>query len=191
MQRDPVTKKKKRETHQSDKEVASSPSSADIFGFHLLPPHWCPSSPQHLLYSESSLRTEKRQLKKKQGILTSVDNSHRNASGQKLASSPAPHGPPHGPHFTFIGYQGTLSCSQFFICCEFSDEAAQTQSPQAGKVFLTLLKKGEHAGQKTKLNLKVRHKGEFALLMRVTNPSETWLHNVLKGTPHARNVQET
>lgn len=102
---------------------------------------------------------------KKQGILTSIDNSHIDERGPKLASSPAPHGPPHSPHFTFIGYQGTLSRSQFFICCEFSDEAAQTQSPQAGKMLLTLLKKGEHEGRKTQLNLKVRHKGEFALLM--------------------------
>ncbi|KAK7795442.1 hypothetical protein U0070_019676, partial [Myodes glareolus] len=40
--------------------------------------------------------------------------------------------------------EGTLSRSQFFICREFSDEAAETQSPQARKVLLTLLKKGEH-----------------------------------------------
>lgn len=44
-------------------------------------------------------------------------------------------------HFTFIIYQSTVIPSQFFIGREFSDQAAQPQSPQACQVLLTLLKK--------------------------------------------------
>ena len=74
---------------------------------------------------------------------------HTQKSTYIVGGYPPPPPTPHNPDFTFIIYQGTVSPGQFFICREFSDQAAQPQSPQACQVLLTFLKKGQHESKIT------------------------------------------